>query len=244
MEDKELRFAVCDDRPKERERLEIFITDYCSEKAIKAHVDLFDSGESLISSMRSNPYSVVFLDIFMDNMTGIEAAREIRTFSNCPIVFVTTSPDYALEGFELNALHYLVKPCTKEAMANALERCVDVVKAQKKSINVKTGREQISIRQIDIQYMEVFGNRTLIHTSIGEISTYAPLGEFFNQLDKELFIHPQRSYIVSLAYINEIPSATITLKNGVVISISRQERTSVKQKYLNYLMELSKTGVV
>lgn len=240
--DTTLRFAVCDDRLKDRERMERMITAYCEERHINAHIDVFDEGEKLIAAMREAPYTIVFLDIFMDDMNGIEAARVFRSFSDCALVFVTSSPDYALEGFELNAIHYLVKPCTRLAVEHAMERCMTVVEAQSKTIAVKTGRDQYVIRQKDIQYVEVFGNRCVLHTITGDLESYTPLNVIRTKLDQDMFIAPHRSYIVNVAYILEIPSSVLTLKNGVQITVSRKERGDVRQKYLEYLVRLARGG--
>lgn len=235
-----LRFAVCDDRLRDCERMARMINAYCEARDIKAEIDTFSDGSALIAAMRNTSYTVVFLDIFMNEMSGIEAARIMRTFTDCALVFVTSSADYALEGFAVNAIHYLVKPCTAQDVEQAMERCMAVVQAQSKIITVKVGRETLHLRQKDICYIEVFGNRSVIHTITGELETYTPLNALYDKLDKSLFLVPHRSFLVNVAYILEIPSANIVLKSGQTVPVSRKERASVRQQYLDYLIQLAR----
>jgi len=231
-----LDIAICDDRLQDRERLLRLIEQYVQDQGIDARVDCYESGEALLAAMAKNEYSLLFLDIYMNGMSGVETARKIRAQSGCAIVFVTTSRDHALEGFEVDAVHYLVKPANYDGVCECFRRCAPVIEKFARRIDFKSDRETVYIREADITYVEVFGNRLVVHTNQREFETYTPLSAFYARLDQKQFIHPHRSYIVNLAYINEIPGSDVVLKNGMHISISRGERAKIKQAYLDYLL--------
>ena len=115
-----MRIAIVDDLAAERALLKDRLEQQLHRRNVQADILEYESGETFLEAARKAPFTAAFLDIYMDGMTGMEAAKELRkTNTDCLLVFTTTSTDHALEGFQVRALHYLVKPFT-EADIDAL----------------------------------------------------------------------------------------------------------------------------
>ena len=115
-----MRIAIVDDLAAERALLKDRLEQQLHRRNVQADILEYESGETFLEAARKAPFTAAFLDIYMDGMTGMEAAKKLReTNTDCLLVFTTTSTDHALEGFQVRALHYLVKPFT-EADIDAL----------------------------------------------------------------------------------------------------------------------------
>ncbi len=236
-----LRFAICDDRARDRERLSQLVERYMHENGLSARMDEFDSGEALLAAVGDRGYDLVFLDIYMGNITGIETAVLLRQRFNCAIILVTTSREHALEGFELNASHYLVKPVSYESVCECFRRCEHIIRSYVRQVEILSNRETVHIREADITYIEVFGNQCIVHTLSGSYDTYTSLNSLYERLDKKQFLYPHRSYVVNLSFISKATGAKIELKNGISVSVSRSERAAIRQRYIEYLLETTRS---
>ena len=115
-----MRIAIVDDLAAERTLLKDRLERQLQRRTVQADILEYESSETFLEAAREAPFTAAFLDIYMDGMTGMEAAKKLReTDTDCLLVFTTTSTDHALEGFQVRALHYLVKPFT-EADIDAL----------------------------------------------------------------------------------------------------------------------------
>ena len=119
-----MRIAIVDDLAAERTLLKGRLEWQLQRRKVQADILEYESGETFLEAARKAPFTAAFLDIYMDGMTGMEAAKKLRkTDTDCLLVFITTSTDHALEGFQVRALHYLVKPLTEadiDALTDAL----------------------------------------------------------------------------------------------------------------------------
>ena len=109
-----MRIAIVDDLAAERTLLKGRLEWQLQRRKVQADILEYESGETFLEAARKEPFTAAFLDIYMDGMTGMETAKKLRkTDTDCLLVFITTSTDHALEGFQVRALHYLVKPLPK-----------------------------------------------------------------------------------------------------------------------------------
>ncbi len=124
-----MRIAIVDDLAAERALLKDRLEQQLQRRNVQADILEYESGETFLEAARKAPFTAAFLDIYMDGMTGMEAAKKLRkTDTDCLLVFITTSTDHALEGFQVRALHYLVKPFTEadiDALTDELELQLD-----------------------------------------------------------------------------------------------------------------------
>ena len=117
-----MRIAIVDDIKEERAVLYGWLSNQLSKRNIPGDFVEFESGEEFLAAAKKRPFTVVFLDIYMNGANGIEIARELRmSDSDCFLIFTTTSTDHALEGFRVRALHYLVKPYNEKEISTLLD---------------------------------------------------------------------------------------------------------------------------
>ncbi len=238
MVDMLLHIAVCDDDENDLNSLLSHLSAVCADLELLTQIDSFTSGEHFLSACIAKNYDIVFMDIYLNDINGIDAVRDVQI--NWPqtshYVFTTISSEHAIEAFNLNAAHYLVKPLKREKIREAVERCISFYPAKnKRSLEIKTGRKQISIPMEDITYIEVTNTRCAVHTQDRSFQTYTSLNALFTLLDEDLFLRVQKSFVVNMAFIDSFFYDHIVLKDGTEISISRNKRTELKKQYQDFL---------
>ena len=236
-----LNIAICDDLQEDRQALRTQLCAYLEENGISANIVEFDSGEAFLSGGIER-FSLVFLDIFMTGVNGMETAKQlIAQHTGTQIVFCSTSREFAAESYEVDALHYLVKPVDIERLRRVLNRFFDGWNALR-TIPIKVGRTEEAILISDIRYIEAQGKRSVIHTSSATLEVSATLSELYALLPQEEFVRPIRYAAVALREIAKIPSTEVELADGTKISISRSEREAVKQRFFDYKWRLLRRG--
>lgn len=231
-----MNIGICDDLCSDLVLLEKYIFHYMNTQSIDCTISKFESGENLLADLKNKQYDILFLDIYMEGKNGIETARIIRDAGlECIIIFTTTSPDHALDGFEVGAVHYLMKPLNYENVKSGLERCKQVFAQSRQYIEVKSGRTNTRILLNDLIFAEVYSNTLLIHTPFKEVKTYVSLDEFMKLLPTENFLRCHRSYVVNMNFIASQDDSDFVLKDGVRIPIPKKDRQLMRQKYSDYL---------
>jgi len=234
-----LRIAICDDIQPDRELIKQYTETYCPNYRLSLELFFFENGEALLDSFAKMSYDIVFLDIYMCGKNGIDTARSIRDAGlKCLIIFTTTSPDYALEGFEVEAVHYLVKPLDYEQVEKALDRCRQLLTMSDNYIEIISNRLLVRVPLQDLIFAEVYGNLTVLHTVSGDLKTYMTLDELMLLLTDGEFVRCNRSYIVNMNFIAGMEKSDFILKNKQKIPISRKDKQQMKQRYANYLFSM------
>lgn len=236
-----LNIAVCDDREEDCAELSKQILAVCEEKGISAQVYIFRSGEELLASNAAPSLNIIFMDIYMDGISGIETACNLPVGDNCRVVFITISTDHAVEAFGLNAAHYLVKPVTRASVAEALERCVKQLSRVSESVlEIRSGNVTIPIPMDKIVYIEVMNKFCAIHTDENTFKVWVSLGTLYDQLDKGIFMRAQQSYVVNMSAIEKFSYDRVTIRGGKNIVLSRKNRSKLKEQYQSYLFRLAR----
>jgi len=234
-----LHIGLCDDLCSDLALLEEYILHYMDTHSIDCTISKFESGEALLENLQNaqnQQYDIVFLDIYMEGKNGVETARALRNAGlNCMIIFTTTSPDHALDGFEVGAVHYLIKPLTYETVESGLDRCKQLFAQCGQYIEVKTGRTMTRILLKDLVFAEVYGNTLLIHTAFEEVKTYISLDELLKLLPPENFLHCHRSYVVNMNFIASQDGSDFVLKDSQRIPIPKKDTQRMRQAYSDYL---------
>ncbi len=230
-----MEIAVCDDSSEDQKKLVTYLSQYAEKQMFDIKINSFDNGEDLISAFQKYAYKIIFLDIYMDGLTGIDTAFKIReSDENCMIIFTTTSPDFRAEGFEVGAVHYLLKPLTYSGVETALNRCVKYFADSAKCINITVDRHLTKIPLKDILYAEVYGKTVLIHTVHKTFKTYTPLAEISKSLGGIPFLWCHRSFIVNMTFITNVLDSDFELTNGEKVPIHKNGRQKVKDEYSSY----------
>ena len=236
------RFAICDDNDIERKEIRCALDEYIGTHTdIQAEVKEFSSPLGLEDSIEAGYVpAILLLDICMPVMSGITLARQIRSKKFlCKIIFLTTSRDYAVEAFKLEASHYLVKPFSKKDFDTAIDRSLEAFKTQPKRISITSGAGVTTFIEIDdIIYIESQGYRRYVYTKnetlIESKRNLTQFIEAFEELSKGQFIIPYRGYIINLNEIRTITSKYIEMQNGVHILIKSGDYAKIKKSYFDY----------
>ena len=228
-----LAIAICEDLDTDKSRLVGMITDYLKQNRQQARIDTFSSGEEFLAGDTSI-YSLVFFDIYMDKLNGMETAKKlIAENSNVQIVFASTSRDFAAESYDVSALHYLIKPVEEKKLFLVLDRFFQSVK-QLRTMNVKVGRTEQTVYLQDILYIESENKKTILHTKQGEIIASMPFSYFCDTLEEPEFVKTIRYALVAVGAITRVPSEVVMLSDGTELPVSRGERQHVKEVFTDY----------
>ena len=156
-----MRIAIVDDLAAERTLLKGRLEWQLQRRNVQADILEYESGEIFLEAARKAPFTAAFLDIYMDGMTGMEAAKKLRkTDTDCLLVFITTSTDHALEGFQVRALHYLVKPFTEADIDALTDELLARIPQPGQIYGAKGGGSEIHLRYQDIVYAEHFARQS------------------------------------------------------------------------------------
>ena len=198
---------------------------------------VFDSAQEALDAAEKNPPAVLFLDIDMPEFSGLELRRRLEKVPAC--IFITAYPEYALQGFELNALDFLVKPIRAERFEQTMNRLQFFLETYYKadlldhslnehSLFIKDGHEHIKIQFYDILYLEALKDYTGIITQERKYCVLTPLGNLIKEKPFQSFIRIHRSYAVQKNYIRRISSKNVMV-NQVMLPVGRSYRDALDQ---------------
>lgn len=216
-----ISISVCDD-----ERAEItYLTELVRKWAASINIDIrvtqHESAENFLFAYENNKETeILLLDIQMGGMDGVTLAKKIReTNKKVQIIFITGYMDYIADGYDVEALHYLLKPVTNDKLIAVLDRAMEKLARNEHALLINHIGENIRLPLYEIRYLEVFRNYVTIHADI-EYTVKKTLGELEKELD-DYFFRAGRSYIINLKYIRKTTKTEVYLANGIVIPLSR-----------------------
>lgn len=218
-----LRIAICDDDTAFVGHVAEIIDSWYGKSASTVY-QTFDNGDRLVAAHNYAPFDIILLDIVMPMVNGIETAREIRQQDkNVRIVFLTSSPEFAVESYTVKANNYLLKPFARNTLYNCLDELVTEMSFNSHSITVKGLRSVQKIPVDNIEYVEAQNKHIVFVLHDGtSVTTTEPLHTHESKLTlKDGFFKCHRSYIVNINHINTYTLKEITMNSGYRIPISR-----------------------
>ncbi len=232
--------AIVDDNPADRETLAASVRRYAQERFIACKIYFFASGKDLLAA--ANPslkdWDLLFLDIFMEGLTGVALAKQLRQENvQCPIIFVSSSNSFAQESYNVGALWYLLKPYTEEAFNDVMTLAMQKVRESTRFLEVPEKREPYKIRLDDIMYIDYYDHYVQFHTTQGMKRTYVFR---FAEVEKALASYPNfllcyRNTIVNLDYTERVDGKFFILQDGTNLPINRVRIKEIKAAYTDYL---------
>ena len=225
--------AVCDDSAADRQYLSDLVRQWAQSAGHRVEISMFPSAESfLFHYAEEKDYDILLLDIEMKEMDGVTMARKLRRENDTvQIVFITGYSDYIAEGYEVDALHYLMKPVKEDKLYSVLDRAVEKLRKNEKVLNLEAGGETIRIPVYQIRYADVQGNYVTIHAS-AEITVKMTLRELETELD-DRFYRAGRSLIVNLTQISRVTKTEIRLSDGTALPLPRGAYEGVNRAIIN-----------
>lgn len=209
------RIAICDDDKNMAEKLEELVAKWGEQSGHPCQVRSFASGEEfLFEYAEDKAYDILLLDVEMEGITGIELARHVRRDSRrVEILFITSHLEFMGEGYEVDALHYLVKPVSEGKLFSVLDRAAEKLQEQPPSVVISCQGETVKLYEEEILYVEAFLHYISIHTKEREYKIKESISSFEERLSEDFYrIH--RSYLVSLKHIVRISRTSVTVEGG------------------------------
>lgn len=231
-----LKLFICDPDPDFSAALLHMLQTYCQRHTVAATVSRYPSGEALLQA-QGEP-DIVFLETRLGDtgLSGIETAQALRARNRaCELLFLTTDPSHALEGFSVQAAGYLLKPISFSQLDQVLDRCMARFWENTHYIELTCNRTQVKLPILAIRYAEVRKNQTILHTRDHAYSAYLPLEELEPMLPADAFLRCHRSYLVHLRYVDRIAGNSFLLLDGTQVPIRIREKAAVRQAYQDYL---------
>ena len=231
-----MNIAIIEDSGQELSLLERCLQSYLSSRQVYRVIDTYTSGEAFLENWPSKSYDLVFLDILMEGISGIEVARKIReTDSECLLIFISSSKEYALQGFEVRAFDYLLKPLSEERFQKTTDLCQNELAKHIRYIEVKESRTLVKIPLNEIIYTDYYNHYIQIHTAARLIRSY----QQFDVFSPLLLCYPQflccyRNCIVNMDHVDSVDKHDFVMENGERVPITRGNRNSIYQQYADY----------
>lgn len=230
-----MKIAICDDS--DNTRLEI--ADLIKRQSDGARIDFFSSGEEITAS--AEEYDIIFLDIAMKELSGLEAAKSIRErqekkgSKKSVIIFITAFKDYMEEAFDVNAFHYLIKPIDGEKFSRVFSRAAKEINFEKNDgyIMVKSGGVQQKLFLRDIYYVESSNKKAIYHTKNGVFPAYGKMEDLESRLGGS-FYRCHRCFLVNMESICSYGFDEITVVNGDKLLLAKKKYSDFVKAYLRY----------
>ena len=227
------KIAICDDLESDRDYLKDLLNKWAINNSHLLNIDTFSSAESfLFHYEETKDYDILLLDIEMGLMDGVSMAKKIRQDNDAvQIIFITGYSDYIAEGYEVNALHYLIKPVKEEKLFSVLERAIEKVNKNDVVLNMDSANGMVRVPIYQIRFAEVFGNYVTIH-AYDDVVVKMTLNELEKILD-ERFYRVGRSVIVNLNEVSRVTRTEIKLLDGTSIHLPRGAYDGVNRAIIN-----------
>lgn len=215
------QFAVCDDRPEDSRLVARLASRWARQAGAEAEIESFPSAEAfLFRYEEKKDFDVLLLDIEMTGMDGVELARTVRQANeDVQIVFITGYTDYIAEGYEVSALHYLMKPVNEEKFYQVLTRAVSRLARNEPFLTLELPGETVRVPLPEIRFLDVQQNYVTIHGR-RDYTLKRPLAEFEAALDRR-FYRMGRSCIVNLTCVRRVTRSEVELTSGERLPLPR-----------------------
>jgi len=231
-----MRIAYCDDEKVQA----VYVSDCLKrwQEVTKESWELSVYGsaeEMLFEHPDSFPFDVILLDVEMDAMNGIELARKIREKDQQVVIaFLSNQKEYVFEGYEVQAVRYLLKPMEYDSFCKVMKAAVQNQQTEKKAVVVMAGGELRKVYQQEIRYIEAVGHYIHIHIKQEEIVSKIPLANLYQQLDVKQFVYIHRSYVVNLQYVIQIKRSECILEQKISLPVSRLVYKKLNEAFIQY----------
>lgn len=239
-----MRIAICDDTAMEADFLRELLGAYQTARAhLSMEVETFRSAEALMAALEGGrTFDLYFLDIIMPGMDGMSLARALRQNENrCAIVFLTSSPDFAVEAFAVRAMDYLVKPVTKDRMFQTMDDAIEALADRVEAVTtIQTPDYDLHVLRRDILSVEVIGHTLTYRLTRGRAVGSKVLRISFEQATADLaadprFLSPHRSYLINMAHVDRLDRDGFLMDDGSRVPVSRLRSGEIKKAYAQFL---------
>lgn len=238
-----IRLAVCDDDPAFLSHVREMARQFFDVENIPASVTCYPDGESLLTACTH--YDIYLLDIIMTSMDGIALAKELAgTDQDFCVIYLTSSVEYALDAFSVDALQYLIKPVTETALSEALKKAMALLagrQTEEPPLLIPTPNGETAVALSGLCYVEHvsktlyfhFADGNVLRSSTGSMKISDLIDKLLNQKN---FLSPHRAFVLNMDYIRTFSASEIHMQNGETIPVTRASGSDTRRQYMNYLL--------
>lgn len=215
------KIAICDDSQADRDYVASLVRRWASEGDRTAHIEAFSSAEGfLFHYAEESDFDILLLDIEMGGMDGVTMAKRLRQSNDTvQIIFITGYSDYIAEGYDVAALHYLMKPVRPEKLCAVLDRAWEKHRRNERCLNLERSGEMIRLPLYEVRYLDVHQNYVTVHAR-QDYTLKRTLAEFEAELDEQFF-RVGRGMILNLKQIRRVTKKEVVLADGTVLPLPR-----------------------
>ncbi len=227
-----MRMAIVDDRQEDSGLLSVLTAEWAEKRAIPLQKEVFPSAEAFLFRWAEKAFDILLLDVEMDGMDGVTLAKQVRREDETvQLVFITGYSDYIAEGYEVAALHYLMKPVQKEKLFSVLDRAFAKLQRNRQVLNLEISGELFRVPLFELRYLESAKNYVTLHAK----ETYTvkrPLKDFEGELDNRFF-RLGRGFIVNLERVQKVTRTEVVLDSGERLPLPRNAYEPLNRAIIN-----------
>lgn len=230
-----MRIAVCDDSSFDRELIIDLLQHYFSRKSLSCELVQYENGVNLLCDIEEDAwFDIIFLDIYMNDILGIDVARKLRALQyNGEIIFLTSSSDFAVDSYDVAAAGYLLKPISVGKLCLFMDRVIQNFDASTYQVRQRSKVIRIPFREI--MFVESSNSKCILHREGGSTYTmYKRLSEVENALNDGRFLRCHQSYLVNMDFI-QLVEKQFLLVTGDIVLIRQRDLKTIRQTYLDYV---------
>lgn len=230
-----IKIVICEDEKEQQELLKTYINQIFEVLSVKFKLEVFNSGEELLERY-SKDTDILLLDIQMGQISGMDTARKIRVLDDkVEIIFITALIEYALEGYEVKAYRYLIKPVKYENLKENITNCIKEVDIKNKYIMIKSQGSQTKLNINEITYIEVQKETITIHTLNEVYKINGTMSNIEKEVDCSRFFRCHKSFLVNLEHVKSIKQYVVILENSKEVPVSRYRFKETKDKFFDLI---------
>lgn len=240
------KILICDDYASDASILEGFLKDYSGEHPASFEITVCNTEEDILRELdRSHLYNIIFLDIYLGSLNGMELAAKIREKNTVSsIVIVSVSQEHALEAFSVNAIQYMVKPVTYEAVCRVMNQLMDLQNVRSRCISIFSKGRTVTLDLKKVVYAETQGHYQIITLCDGTTEKVRMSSVRFFETVSFVpgFFRLGVSFIINMDYVFSFTATVLTLAGDYRIRIPRGAHAALKENYFNYFCNGSRGG--
>ncbi len=230
-----MRVVICEDNATSSDVLENYVKRWSHRNGCFTEVYIYSSAEQfLLSEEDTDNIDLIFIDIIMGDMTGIDLAHKLRDSGYLgQIVFATDMREYVFEGYNVSALNYLLKPVSYEKCASLLDRVREFM-SERRFYICKLQDKSVKIPCEEILYVEMDSHYAKINTLKGQYTIRSTITSVFNELDDNMFVRCHKSFIINIRHVMSVSKKAATLSSGDIIDLGRKYVKDVNDRFVKY----------
>lgn len=230
-----IKIAICEDEKEQQDLLKTHINQIFKDLPINYSLYTFNSGEELLKNYPKN-IDIFLIDIQLNEINGMDTARKIRETDNkAEIIFITSLIEYALEGYEVRAYRYLIKPVKYDDLKTHILNCIKEIDIKNKHIIIKEQGNRIKLDISEITYIEVQKENITIHTLNKTYETKGTMNNIEKEINCSRFYRCHKSFLINLEHIKSIKQYIAVLENGEEVPISRYRFKDTKDRFFDLI---------